>query len=97
MTIALRGALKSILGGGVPPRHSKSDPVEDKRPYFINLILFTLQTELSNCSKLGMQLEFFPERCWHLKCTPLKYCYNKKPFALFQGVLLKKHPVQDTK
>ena len=53
------------------------------RPCFMNLILYTLQRELNTCSKLGMELEFFPKRCWHHKCTPLKYHYNKKPFTLF--------------
>ena len=32
---------------------------------------------------MGMELEFFPKRCWHHKCTPLKYNYNKKPLTLF--------------
>ena len=65
----------------------------------MNLILFTLQRELNTCSKLGMELEFFPKRCWHHKCTPLKYHYNKKLLTLFLRNTPQKTPcyVQDAK
>ena len=63
----------------------------------MNLILFTLQRELNTCSKLGMELEFFPKRFWHHKCTPLKYRYNKKLLTLFLRNTAQKTPcyVQD--